>query len=250
MTAELPATITRDAKFRIAFQPIINSSSGDVYAYHALVRGSNGEGAEAILAGVGPNQRAGFDRRCRIAAIRSAVAAGINRTRARLAVNIMPDAIDSPLRDGQQTIEMAQHFGMSPRRLMFEFGAHDALDPDRLTDVIKACRRCGFATTLDGFGVESNGADLLYKFAPDFIKLESGLVGGIAGSWSRRVIAENLVSLASDLRIKVIAEGVETAADMERMRGLGIEYFQGNFLCEPEVGAFPAFDESKLTASP
>jgi len=244
-----PAPITRDAKLRMAFQPIIDATSGEVYAYEALVRGPNGEGAGTILSQVAPNQRAGFDRRCRIAAVRAAVAAGINKTRARLAINIMPDAIDSPLQDAQQTIEMAQHFGMSPRRLMFEFSEHEQLAPNKLTDILKACLRCGFMTTFGNFGAESKGADLLRKFAPDFIKLESGLVGGIAGSWSRRVIAENLVTLASELRIRVIAEGVETAADMERMRGLGIAYFQGYFLCEPEIGAFPTFDETKLTAS-
>lgn len=247
MSVVHPVPVERDAKLRMAFQPVIDSVSGEVYAYEALVRGPNGEGAGTILSQVAPEQRRGFDRRCRVAAIRMAISAGINKTRARLAINFMPDVIESPAQDAQLTLEMCSHFGISPRRLMFEFAEHARVNPAKMAEIVKVYRRSGFMTTLEDFSAGAKEAsDLLTRYAPDFIKLEAGLVGGIAGSWSRRVIAENLVSLANDMRIKVIAEGVETAADMERMRDLKIEYFQGYYFCEPALGELPEVDREKI----
>ena len=71
---------------RIAFQPIMDLHSGSAYAYEALVRGPNGEGAAHVIAQVTPDQLYAFDQACRVAAIKSAVAAGILKTDARLSI--------------------------------------------------------------------------------------------------------------------------------------------------------------------
>jgi len=238
-----PEPIKRKSQVRMAFQPVVDISTGEVFAYEALVRGANGEGAAEILARVAPHQRHNFDMHCRVAAIRTAVALGINDGNAMLAINFMPDAIESPIEDGHRTVEIAEHFGLSPRRLMFEFSDHDNVDPHRLGEIIRVYRRCGFMTTFEDFSAVSVGLGLLGQFSPDYIKLDAGLIGGIAASWSRRLIVESLMDLAKALRIKVIAEGVETAGDMDRMRAYGIDYFQGYFLAEPELEALPTFDK-------
>lgn len=240
--------VANETKIRMAFQPVVDTTTGRAFAYEALVRGPNGESAGEVLARVAPHQRHAFDLRCRIAAIRGAVELGINDTSAMLALNFMPDAIDSPLEDSNLTIEIARHFGLSPHRLMFEFGLHDTLDPRKLGDIIKTYRRRGFMTTFEDFSAVSVGLGLLGRFSPDFIKLHAGLVNGIAASWSQRLIVENLMELAGVLRIRVIAEGVETEDDLERMRALGIDYCQGYLLGRPELGALPLCDPHRLAS--
>jgi len=241
-----PGPVKPKSKVRMAFQPVVEITTGEVFAYEALVRGVNGEGAHEILARVAPQQRRNFDMHCRVTAIRTAVALGIKDTNAMLAINFMPDAIESPIEDGHLTVEIAEHFGLSPRRLMFEFSGHDNVDPYRLGEIIQVYRRCGFMTTFEDFSAVSVGLGLLGKFSPDYIKLDATLIGGIAASWSRRLIVESLMDLAKALRIKVIAEGVETANDLDRMQAYGIDYFQGYFLAEPELEALPPFDLRKL----
>lgn len=246
MGATYPGPVKPKSKVRMAFQPVVEISTGKVFAYEALVRGQNGEGAREILARVAPHQRRNFDMHCRVAAIRTAVALGINDSNAMLAINFMPDAVESPIEDGHITVEIAEHFGLSPRRLMFEFSDHDNVDPYKLDEIIKVYRRCGFMTTFEDFSAVSVGLGLLGKFSPDYIKLDAGLISGIAASWSRRLIVESLMDLAKAFRIKVIAEGVETASDLERMQAYGIDYIQGYFLAEPQLEALPSVDLPKL----
>lgn len=59
----------------MAFQPIVDTVTGLPFAYEALVRGGNGEGAAEVLARVTPDNRYAFDQQCRVAAIEGAVAA-------------------------------------------------------------------------------------------------------------------------------------------------------------------------------
>ena len=77
----------------MAFQPIVDVTTGRAWAYEALVRGSNGEGAGEVLAAVTPENRYAFDQQCRVAAITQAVEAGIVETGARLSINFLPNAV-------------------------------------------------------------------------------------------------------------------------------------------------------------
>ncbi|WP_445326823.1 hypothetical protein [Sphingobium sp. AN558] len=81
----------------MAYQPIVDIESGRPFAFEALVRGSNGEGAGEILARVTPENRYAFDQQCRVAAIDGAVAAGILDTDARLSINFYPTPSIRPL---------------------------------------------------------------------------------------------------------------------------------------------------------
>jgi EAL domain-containing protein (putative c-di-GMP-specific phosphodiesterase class I) len=81
----------------MAFQPIVDAETGRPFAFEALVRGSNGEGAGEVLARVTPENRYAFDQQCRVAAITGAVAAGILETDARLSINFLPNAVYSPV---------------------------------------------------------------------------------------------------------------------------------------------------------
>jgi EAL domain-containing protein (putative c-di-GMP-specific phosphodiesterase class I) len=73
----------------------------------------------------------------------------------------------------------------------------------------------------------------ILKLAPDIIKLDRELTSGIDRDPGRRALASALVSFASGLGAEIIAEGIETAAELEVLQGLGIHYGQGYLLCRP-----------------
>ena len=81
---------TSQFELAMAFQPIVDVETGRAWAYEALVRGPNGEGAATVLGDVTPENRYAFDQQCRVAAIEQAVAAGILDTGARLSINFLP----------------------------------------------------------------------------------------------------------------------------------------------------------------
>ncbi|WP_239019559.1 EAL domain-containing protein [Sphingomonas suaedae] len=225
-----------DFQLHMAFQPIWDARLGEVYAYEALARGPNGEMAAEVLAQVRPETRYSFDQQCRVAAITQAVQAGILKTSARLAINFFPDVITDAFADSERTMQVAKETGFPPERLMFEFAEHDRIDASRMADTIAAHRKMHMQTVFDDFGSGDVGLALLSRFTPDAIKLDPALIRGLASSWSRRLLVEKMIEMTRRRAVRLIAEGVETRADYEKLLALGVRYFQGYFIAHPRVG--------------
>lgn len=226
----------QDFQLTMAFQPIVDTSTGRAYGYEALVRGRDGEGAAEILGRVVPETRYAFDQQCRVTAIETAVAAGIIETGAMLSINFMPDVIVDPIEDSQRTLRAARETRLPPERLMFEFNGDETIDPSRIAQVVLAYRSMGMKTAFDDYGARQAGPGLLSRFTPDAIKLTPKLVRGLCSSWSQRIAVERLVQFAQGLGIRLIAEGVETAEEYNKLRAFGIRYMQGYLFAHPTVG--------------
>lgn len=229
-----------DFGIAMAFQPIVDTETGLPFAYEALVRGSDGEGAGEVLARVTPDNRYAFDQQCRVAAIEGAVAAGIIDTGAKLSINFLPNAVYSPLACIQLTLKTAAATGFAAERLIFEFTENEQIsDPAHLLNIVESYRKMGFSTALDDFGAGHAGLGLLARFQPDLLKLDMELVRGIDTSLPRRLIVEGMIRMAHALGIVVIAEGVETVAEYDALRAIGVRYIQGYLLARPGFRVLP-----------
>jgi len=224
---------------RTAFQPIVDVETGDVFAYEALVRGPNGEGAAHVLAQVNDDVRYTFDQACRVTAIREAAAAGLLDTAARLSINFMPNAVYSPMACIRLTLATASEVGMPLDRLIFEFTENERVDAEHVRGIISAYRLLGFATAIDDFGAGYSGLNLLAGLETDMVKLDMELIRGIDQSEPRRLIVAALLRLGGDLGRIVIAEGVETEGEFAMLRDLGVRYMQGYLFARPELGRLP-----------
>jgi len=116
--------------------------------------------------------------------------------------------------------------------------------------IIAEYRKQGFATALDDFGAGYAGLNLLASFQPDFIKLDMELIRGIATSPARQTIVAGVIMMARQLGVAVIAEGVETEAELTALRAAGIQLFQGYLFAKPAVASLPAVCFPASAASP
>lgn len=224
----------------MAFQPIVDVETERPFAYEALVRGADGAGAGEVLSRVTPENRYAFDQQCRVAAIEGAVAAGILDTGARLSINFLPNAVYSPVACIQLTLKTARQCGFPTDRLIFEFTEHEEMaDTDHVKNIIETYRKMGFGTALDDFGAGHAGLGLLAKFQTDYIKLDMDLVRDIDASLPRRMIVDGVMRIAKALDITVIAEGIETLAEYEALRSIGVRYIQGYLLARPGFMTLP-----------
>ncbi|QNN65406.1 EAL domain-containing protein [Sphingomonas rhizophila] len=226
---------------RAAFQPIVDIVSGDVFAYEALVRGSQGQSAGEVLSWINDDNRHAFDQACRVTAINDAVAAGILETRAKLSINFMPTAVDSPYADIQLTLRTARQAGFPVDRLMFEFTEHQKTNVDHLRSIIATYRELGLTTAIDDFGVGQSGLGLLASIQTDVVKLDMYLVRGIDSNRPKQAIVEAMLGLSNRLGMKLIAEGIETEGELNMLRGLGVRLAQGYFIGRPALGKLSAF---------
>lgn len=210
-------------------------------SFEALVRGSNDEGAGAVLARVTPENRYAFDQRCRVAAIEGAVAAGILETDARLSINFLPNAVYSPAACIQLTLKTARENSFPIDRVIFEFTENEEMtDTAHVKNIVQTYRKMGFATAIDDFGAGHAGLGLLANFQTDYIKLDMDLVRGIEGSLPRRLIIEGVIRIADSLGITIIAEGIETEAEYDALRAIGVRYIQGYLFARPGFKCLPA----------
>ncbi|PSJ40005.1 EAL domain-containing protein [Allosphingosinicella deserti] len=226
----------------MALQPIVDIETGLPFAYEALVRGLSGEGAGEILRRVTPENRYAFDQRCRVKAIEVAARAGILDSGARLSINFLPNAVYSPKACIQLTLKTAAATNFPTDRLIFEFTENEEMaDPDHVANIVKTYQAMGFGTALDDFGAGHAGLNLLARFQPNIIKLDMELVRGIETSLPRRVIVEGIARMCGQLGITLVAEGIETEAELEALRAIGIRYIQGYLIARPLFEGLPAF---------
>ncbi len=226
--------------FTMAFQPIVDTTTGLPFAYEALIRGLEGEGAYSVLSQVTEANRYSFDQACRVKAIETAMAAGIMGGDARLSINFLPNAVYSPMACIQLTLRTAQAQGLPVDRLIFEFTENEQMgSPEHVAGIIDTYKQIGFSVAIDDFGSGHSGLDRFVRFHPDEVKLDMELVRDIDTDPRRRAIVRAMVGMCAELDTLLIAEGIETAAEAATLNELGVRYHQGYWYARPALGTLP-----------
>ena len=221
--------------FDFAYQPIVDLVSNSVWAHEALVRGPDGQGAGWVLGQVNEDNRYRFDQACRVKAIKTAAALGMD---SRLSINFLPNAVYKPEVCIRTTLEAARSHNFPVERIVFEVTEGERVeDGPWLATILREYQRCGFLTAIDDFGAGYAGLTLLADFRPDIIKLDMALVRGVDGCRSRQAIARGLLRICQELDITVIAEGVETRGECDFFRHEGVALMQGYLFGRPAFRA-------------
>jgi EAL domain-containing protein (putative c-di-GMP-specific phosphodiesterase class I) len=234
--------IRKPMAFSMAFQPIVDTVAGRVYAYEALVRGPSGESSETVLSQVNEHNLYEFDQSCRIQAITLASKVGLVHTGACLAINFLPGAVYSPAACIRLTLNTAEECSFPADRLIFEVSEKEHVnDPDHLQSIADEYSKHGFRMALDDFGAGFANLNLLSNLAVDILKIDMSMIRELHLRPRAQLIVSSLVTLCNALRIDVIAEGVETIEEYAMLRACGVRLVQGYLIAKPEFEALPAF---------
>lgn len=223
--------------FTFAFQPIVDVIRRTVFAYEALVRGINGEGAGEILRKVNDESRYRFDQQCRIRSIFLAQRLGMKE---KISINFLPNAVYEPELCIRTTILAADTAGFPLDQIIFEVTeGQQILEPEKLLAIFRYYRGCGFATAIDDFGSGYAGLTLLTDFQPNLIKIDIYLVRNIDTDHVKQAIVKGVILTTKLLGIQIIAEGVETAAEVKWFISHGIVLMQGFYFAKPGFESLP-----------
>jgi EAL domain-containing protein (putative c-di-GMP-specific phosphodiesterase class I) len=222
----------------MAFQPIVDVETAEVYAYEALVRPVGGGSAADVLSQINEQNRYAFDQNCRVKAIELAGRLGMQSL---LSINFLPNAVYQPAACLRKTFEAAERVGFPLHHLMFEVTENEpSRDVGHLKAIFTEYKRHGMITAIDDFGAGHSGLNMLADFVPDVVKIDMALTRNIHADRVRRAIVASTVSLCRELHISVIAEGIETMEEAVVLRDLGVRLFQGYLLARPAVEQLPA----------
>jgi len=227
------------------FQPIVGVQAHQIVGYEALSRGRDRHG-EIIT----PYQLFSYarqtdsifylDRLARETAIRSAAKVDIE---GRLFINFLPNAIYDPRQCLKTTLAIADASGFDPSRIVFEVSESEQIvDFSHLKTIFRYYRSHGFQVALDDVGSGYAGLNTLIGLVPDVIKLDRDLIHDIDQWRFQRAIAAGLIDAARGEGIEVVAEGVETVAELACVVDLGVTLIQGFVFAKPAADPLRSID--------
>lgn len=234
MERELRQAVAVDG-LQLAFQPILDAGAGTVRGFEALLRWRHpvhgpippaefipaAEESGLILALGGWV----LEHAC-------AEAAGWEHP-VRLAVNASPLQFRQP-GFSEQVAAALRRAGLAPGRLELEVTEGVLLDDSpQVLGTMRALRAQGVRMALDDFGTAHAGLSYLRRFPFETIKIDQSFVRSLPDDEEARAIVEAILSMGRGLRLAVVAEGVETPAQLEWLRALGCDQVQGILTGEP-----------------
>ncbi len=229
-------------QFVLHYQPIVSLASGATVGFEALVRWQ-----KAANTLVYPNdfirvaEETGLIIALGMWVLREACrtahawhsAPGARGEKVGISVNLsarqfaQPDLVE-------QITRILRETGIDPTTLRLEITETTTMeDAERASRVLAELRALGLRISLDDFGTGFSSLSYLHRFPLDLLKIDRSFVSRMDRSGEALQIIQTIMSLARSLGMEVIAEGVETAGQVARLRALGCDYCQGYFFSRP-----------------
>ncbi len=140
----------------------------------------------------------------------------------------------------QSVTEIVRLSGITPSRLKLELTESMFVDNvESTTAKMNALTAIGIVWSLDDFGTGYSSLSVLHRFPLGQIKIDKAFVRDMLTNKSNMVVTEAIIALAANLNLQVIAEGVETVAQLNRLREAGCHAYQGYLFSPPvDIEAF------------
>jgi diguanylate cyclase (GGDEF)-like protein len=238
---ELIAEVTHGLKsgqFTLHYQPQIDAASGAVVGAEALLRwqhpayGLLPPGRFLPLA-----EQTDLIERITAWVLEAALA---DVTRLSAQGTPIPIAVNVSARSvvradfAEQVIEALTEAGVAPSHLVIEVTETALLtNPERARAVLSRLDRAGVHISIDDFGQGQTSLGHLADLPIRELKIDRGFVTGMAADDARTAIVRSMIELGHNLGMRVVAEGIETAADLAAVRELGCDLAQGYHLGRP-----------------
>jgi diguanylate cyclase (GGDEF)-like protein len=236
---ELRRAIARD-ELSVAFQPIVgmaasgNPRDGAILGVEALLRWQHPErGAIRPDLFVPIAEQGGLMIPLGTWMLRHVFAQCRDWPDCDISVNLSPIQIMAA--DFVETIAaIVDETGIDPHRVVMEITEGVMLDrSDHVLNVLREMNRMGFRIALDDFGKGYSSLSYLRLFEFERIKIDRSFVSNIEGDADGQAIMATIASLGHALRMKVVAEGVETEAQLALVRAAGCGLAQGYLFWKP-----------------
>lgn len=123
--------------------------------------------------------------------------------------------------------EKARQHSVLAQQIKVEVTERGFIDVPKTTPVIQAFRQAGFEVAIDDFGTGYSNLHNLYSLNVDILKIDKSFIDTLTTNSTSHLIAEHIIEMAQSLHLKAIAEGVETADQVNWLFKRGVQYCQG-----------------------
>nr|WP_237023286.1 EAL domain-containing protein [Mycolicibacterium tokaiense] len=219
----------------MAYQPIVDSTTGALFALEALVRWRVGDeeipATEIIALAEDAGQVGPLGRWVVTRSFADFVALG--RRDLRLHVNLSPDQVlDAGFLD--HLIGAQRDNAIPPQRVCLELTESAfSRDPAPAHAALRRARDFGFSLAIDDFGVEHSSMTNLMHVPVDWLKIDRSFVAEVPGNDRMQRLVRSQIAVAATMEVDLIAEGVETQQQADWLREAGCVLQQGYLYSHP-----------------
>jgi diguanylate cyclase (GGDEF)-like protein len=219
----------QDQSFRMVYQPIVDTSRWQVYAYEALCRPTDAtfDHVGDLFATV---TRAG--RLAELGRVLRALSVGPMKTlptQGLLFINLHPFELGDP-----HLLDRDSPEAFFADRIVLEITeAGEIRDYARAREQIGRLREIGYRVALDDLGSGYSGLNSLAMLEPDFVKIDMGMVRDVHRAKRSARLLKHLLEFCAEEGTMAIAEGIETFEEYQAIAHLGVRLMQGYFFARP-----------------
>ena len=236
MASDLQRAIARE-ELTLEYQPVVELATSRVTGAEALVRWWRGDELVSPRAFLAVAEDSGLIVPLGEWALRTACAQGAAWRAASLdvgvSVNLSLRQLNAPLFPAQVAAALAES-GLPPAALTIEVAERVLVeDSGLIADRLAELRGLGVKLAIDDFGTGYASLAHLRQLPVDIIKIDPSFVSGIGQDATLTMLTRTIVQVGRDLGMQVVAEGIESPAQLAELREMGCGYGQGFLLARP-----------------
>lgn len=232
--ANLVKKILDENLFTYHFQPIVNAKNGTIFAYEALMR-------SATETFVSPLEIIRYATHLdRLYDVERATFFNILN---RVAENkelfegkkVFINSIPGHQLEGEEAETLAAKMRSLSDFVVVELTEQTEADDETLAYMKRRFNSVGIQTAVDDYGTGYSNIVNLLRYMPDYVKIDRMLLSGIQDNPQKQHFVKDIVLFAAENNFKVLAEGIETAEELETVIQLNVDLIQGYYTARPNA---------------
>ena len=233
-------SIIQEKNLTVHFQPIVANNARKIFGYEALIRGPFNSPLHSPIKLFETACKQGrlveLELLCRELSILQFKKLNLS---GKLFLNASPETLFQPDFRSGRTLALLQKIGLDPNRVVIELTEHSPLDNYEIVrNALKHYKEMGFEIAMDDLGSGYSGLRMWYELRPDYVKIDRHFMCNIDSDKVKQQFVHSIKHIARELDCKIIAEGVETAAEFQFLEKMDLPFCQGYYLGRP--AALPA----------
>ncbi len=218
------------------FQPVVTLAGADVYGYEGLIRGPADSPLHAppalFEAARAHDLVVEIEHLCRQVVLEAYARHALP---CKLFLNVSPQCLVRHNSRSGATLRYIDKLGLDARNVIIELTeSSPAFDYELLLEAVRHYRGMGFQIAMDDLGEGFSSLRLWSELRPDYVKIDKHFIHGIDQDAVKLQFVRSIQQIAENAGCRVIAEGIETAAELAIVRDLHINYGQGFFFGRPQ----------------
>ncbi len=227
--------IIEHRRLNALFQPIIDLKRGEFLGFEGLIRGPANSPLHSPANLFGTAERGGLALEVEMLARHTVLESFARQDLPGLLfLNVSPQTLTQPSFRNGQTLAFLEQLQIDPSRVVIEITENQpTFDFDGMRSALLHYRGMGFKIAIDDLGEGFSSLRLWSELRPEFIKIDMHFVQGVDRDPIKLQFLKSIQSIAESCGTSVIAEGIETEAELKVVKDLGIALGQGYFIARP-----------------